>query len=110
MRCQRCQGESCVKTGVDRLERQSSQCKTCGRRQTERSSSAFCGSHVPDESSALAVRWYLRFRFLYADVAERLTERGIAVDPSTIFDWVQHFTPLYQDAARPSRHRVGCRW
>jgi transposase, IS6 family len=56
------------------------------------------------------VRWYLRFRLPYADLAELLAERGIHVDPSTLFDWVQHFTPLYQDAARPHRHRVGGRW
>jgi len=40
----------------------------------------------------------------YADVAELIAERGVDVDPSTIFDWVQQFTPLYQEAARP-HHR-----
>lgn len=52
----------------------------------------------------------MRFRLPYADQAELLAERGIHVDPSTIFDWVQHFTPLYQEAARPRRRRVGQRW
>ncbi len=46
----------------------------------------------------------------YVDLAELLVERGVHVDPSTIFDWVQQFTPLYQDAARPRRRRVGQRW
>ncbi len=46
----------------------------------------------------------------YADLAELLAERGILVDPSTIFDWVHHFTPLYQEAARPHRRRVGHQW
>jgi len=41
---------------------------------------------------------------------ELLAERGVQVDASTVFDWVQHFTPLYKDAARPHRHRVGTRW
>ena len=58
----------------------------------------------------LAVRWYLRYRLPYADLAELRVERGIYVDPSTIFYWVQHFTPLYQEAARPYRHRVTGRW
>jgi len=41
---------------------------------------------------------------------ELLAERGVHVDASTIFDWVQRFTPLYKEMARPHRHRVGTRW
>lgn len=52
----------------------------------------------------------LRFRFPYPDLPEFLAEPGIHVDPPTEFDWVQHSTPLYQQAARPHRRRVGGRW
>jgi transposase-like protein len=52
----------------------------------------------------------LRYRLPYADLAELLAERGIHVDPSTLFAWVQHFTPLYEEAARPHHQRVGGRW
>jgi len=45
------------------------------------------GYRFPDDVIALAVRWYLRYRLPYADLAELLAERGILVDPSTIFDW-----------------------
>jgi IS6 family transposase len=45
----------------------------------------------------------------YADLAELLAECGIHIDPSTIFDWVQHFTPLYQEAARHHRQHVAGR-
>jgi transposase-like protein len=58
----------------------------------------------------LAVRWYLRFGLSYRDVEELLTERGVEVDHVTIYRWVQRFTPLLADAARPCRHRVGDRW
>ena len=37
-------------------------------------------------------------------------ERGIKVDHVSIFRWVQRFTPLLAEAARPCRHRVGDRW
>ena len=37
-------------------------------------------------------------------MAEPLAERGVHVDPSTVYDWVQAFTPLYTEAARPYRH------
>jgi IS6 family transposase len=58
----------------------------------------------------LAVRWYLRFALSYRDVEELLAERGIEVDHTTISRWVQRFTPLLADAARPCRHTVGNRW
>jgi IS6 family transposase len=58
----------------------------------------------------LAGRWYLRYRLSYAEVVEWLAERSIQVDASTVFDWVQKFAPLYQEAAKAHRHRVGQRW
>ena len=39
-----------------------------------------------------------------------LAERGVEVDHVTIYRWVQRFTPLVIDAARPCRHSVGDRW
>jgi transposase-like protein len=58
----------------------------------------------------LAVRWYLRYGLSYRDVEELLAEPGIDVDHVSIFRWVQRFTPLLMEAARPCRHRVGDRW
>jgi transposase-like protein len=58
----------------------------------------------------LAVCWYLRFGLSYRDVEELLAQRGIEVDHVTIYRWVQRFTPLLADAARPCRHAVGDRW
>jgi transposase-like protein len=58
----------------------------------------------------LAVRWYLRFALSYRDLEEILAERGVEVDHVTLYRWVQHFTPLLVDAARPCRHTVGDRW
>jgi transposase, IS6 family len=58
----------------------------------------------------LAVRWYLRFGLAYRDVEELLAERGVEVDHVTIDRWVQRFTPLLADVARPCRHAVGDRW
>jgi transposase-like protein len=72
--------------------------------------SAFAGFCFPPEVIVLAVRWYLRFGLSYRDVEELLAERGVDVDHVTIFRWVQRFTPLLADAARPCRHAVGDRW
>ena len=57
-----------------------------------------------------AVRWYLRYDLSYRDVEELLAERGVDVDHVTIYRWVQRFTPLVIEAARPCRHSVGDRW
>jgi transposase-like protein len=59
---------------------------------------------------ALAVRWYLRYRLSYEDVVEWLAERGVTVDPSTVYDWVRAFTPRFIAAARAFRSWVGQRW
>jgi IS6 family transposase len=58
----------------------------------------------------LAVCWYLRFGLSYRHVEELLAQRGIEVDNGRIYRWVQRFTPLLADAARPCRHAVGDRW
>jgi transposase-like protein len=110
MQCQHCQSAHFTKEGRDRQGRQVYRCSTCRRRRTEHSTSAFAGYRFPPDVIALAVRWYLRYRLSYADLAELLAERGIHVDPSTLYDWVQHFTPLYQEAARAYRHAPRGKW
>ena len=72
--------------------------------------SAFKGFRFPPEIIVLAVRWYLRYGLSYRDVEELLAERGVEVDHVTVFRWVQCFTPLLTDAARPCRHAIGDRW
>ena len=72
-------------------------------------SASFAGYRFPPDVSLLAVRWFLRYGLSYRDVEELLAERGIEVDHVTIYRWVQRFTPLVIDAARPCRHSVGMR-
>jgi len=72
--------------------------------------STFAGFRFPPDVIVLAVRWYLRFGLSYRDVEELLAERGVEVDHVTIYRWVQRFTPLLAEAARPCRHLVGNRW
>jgi transposase-like protein len=72
--------------------------------------SDFAGFRFPADVIVLAVRWYLRFSLSYRDVEELLTERGIQAGHVTIYRWVQRFSPLLAEAARPCRHAVGDRW
>jgi transposase, IS6 family len=70
----------------------------------------FSGFRFPPEVITVAVRWYLRYGLSYRDVEELLEERGIEVDHVTVYRWVQRFTPLFFEAARPCRHTAGDRW
>jgi transposase-like protein len=72
--------------------------------------SAFAGFRFPPEVITLPVRWYLRYALSYRDVAELLAERGIEVDHVSVYRWVQRFSPLFVEAARPCRHAPGDRW
>jgi transposase, IS6 family len=72
--------------------------------------SAFAGFRFPPDVILIAVRWYLRYGLSYRDLEELLAERGIEVDHVTLFRWVQRFTPLLVEAARPCRHSVGGHW
>ena len=57
------------------------------------STNPFKGRHFPGEVIVLCVRWYLRYPLAYEHVAELLTERGVEVDPSCIWRWVQAYAP-----------------
>jgi transposase, IS6 family len=47
-----------------------------------------------------AVRWYLRYALSYRDVEELMQERGVAVDHTTIFRWVQRYAPELEKRCR----------
>ena len=53
----------------------------------------FKGRQYPGEVILQAVRWYLRYPLAYEHVAEILAERGIEVDASCIWRWVQAYSP-----------------
>ncbi len=100
MTCPRCNSEVATKDVTTQLGGQRFRCSRCGRRFTRRSNSAFSGRAFPDDIIALAVRWYVRYRLSYIEVSEWLAERGILVDQSTIYRWVQRFLPLFGEVAR----------
>ena len=68
--------------------------------------SIFSGRHFPKEVILWAVRWYCRYGVSYRDLEEMLTERGVAVDHTTIYRWVQRYAPELDKQTRWYR-RVG---
>ena len=61
----------------------------------------FKGRQFPGEVIILCVRWYLRYPLAYEHVAELLAERGVEVDPSCIWRWVQVYAPELNKRCRP---------
>jgi IS6 family transposase len=54
----------------------------------------------------LCVRWYLRYSLSYRDVEEMMRERGLFVDHTTIFRWVQRYAPELDKRCRPFLRRT----
>ena len=48
-----------------------------------------------------AVRWYLMFPISYRDLELMLLDRGVAVDHSTIFRWIQAYAVELEKRIRP---------
>ncbi len=61
----------------------------------------FKGRHYSGEVILLAVRWYLRYPLAYEHVAEMLAERGLEVDASCVWRWVQVYAPELNKRCRP---------
>jgi transposase, IS6 family len=55
--------------------------------------SLFKRRRFPVEIILLCVRWYCKYGISYRDLAEMMQERGVNVDPSTLFRWVQRYAP-----------------
>jgi transposase-like protein len=85
--------------------------------------SLFKRHRFPVNIILLCVRWYCKYGISYRDLAEMMSERGVAVDPSTIFRWVQRYAPEIEKRIRPYQGprsgswrvdetyvRVGGRW
>ena len=63
--------------------------------------SCFKGRQFTAEAILWAVRWYLMFPVSYRDLELMLLDRGVEVDHTTIFRWIQAYaTELESQSAR----------
>jgi transposase, IS6 family len=63
--------------------------------------SLFKWRHFEADIILCAVRWYLRYALSYRDVEELMGERGVWVDHTTVFRWVQRYAPELDKRCRP---------
>ena len=64
-------------------------------------SNPFKGQQHPGELIILRVRLYLRYPLSYEHVSELAAERGVEVDSSCIWRWVQAYAPEMNKRCRP---------
>jgi IS6 family transposase len=58
----------------------------------------------------LCVTWYLRYALSYRDLAEMMSERGLSIDHTTIFRWVQNYAPEIDRRSRPHLKKSNDSW
>ena len=70
----------------------------------------FKGRQFTGEIILWAVRWYLMFPVSYRDLELMLQDRGVAVDHTTIFRWIQAYAAQLEKRLRPHLRLTNGSW
>jgi transposase, IS6 family len=74
------------------------------------SDNPFKWRHFEGQIILLCVRWYLRYCLSYRDLEEMMTERGLKVDHTTIYRWVQQYAPELERRCKPHLKQTNDSW
>ena len=75
-----------------------------------RSDSPFKWRHFQGQIILLCVLWYLRYCLSYRDLEEMMAERGLNLDHTTIYRWVQKYAPELEKRCRPHLKQTNGSW
>ena len=70
----------------------------------------FKGRQFTAEVILWVVRWYLHFSISYRDLELMLQDRGISVDHTTIFRWIQAYAAELEKRIRPHLQMSNGSW
>lgn len=70
----------------------------------------FSGRHYPKDLILQTVRWYLRYNLSYRNIEDILEERGVEIDHTTPYRWVQEYAPQLEAEHRKRRKVSGTSW
>jgi transposase-like protein len=56
------------------------------------------------------VRWHLQFPISYRDLERRFADRGVRVDHTTLFRWIQAYSPDLDRRIRPHLRMTNGSW
>lgn len=73
-------------------------------------SKPFRWRHFLSEIILQAVRWYCRYALSYRDIEELMLERGVEVDHTTLYRWVQCYGPEIDKRCRPHLRPTNDSW
>ena len=71
---------------------------------------SFVNRWFADDIIITCVRWYLRFKLSYRDLAELARELGVSVAPSTILRWIIRYVPEFEKCWQAYERPVGDSW
>ncbi len=71
---------------------------------------AFKWRHFHGEVILQCVRWYCKYGISYRDLEEMMKERGLELDHTTVFRWVQHYAPELKKRLDWHKKRYARRW
>jgi transposase-like protein len=66
--------------------------------------------HYPLDVMLLCVRWYVAYPLSLRDLEEMMSERGLAVDHSTVHRWALKLLPILEKLFRQRKRPVGRSW
>jgi len=66
--------------------------------------------HFQSDIILLCVRWYLRYPLSYRNLEEMMLERGLTVDHTTVYRWVQVYGPELDKRCRPHLKPTNDSW
>ncbi len=66
--------------------------------------------HFQSDIILLCVRWYLRYPLSYRNLEEMMLERGLTVDHTTVYRWVQAYAPELDKRARAHLRATNDSW
>ena len=73
-------------------------------------SSPFKWRHYQSDTILLCVRWYLSYPLSYRQVTEMVNERGLDIHHTTVFRWVQEYSPEIDKRFRPHLRLTNDSW
>ncbi|MGQ3890111.1 IS6 family transposase [Legionella sp. CNM-1927-20] len=66
--------------------------------------------HFHGEVILQCVRWYCKYGISYRDLEEMMAERGLELDHTTVYRWVQHYVPELKKRLDRYKKRYSRRW
>lgn len=66
--------------------------------------------HYQGDVILQCVRWYCKYGISYRDLEEMMAERGLSIDHTTLYRWVQHYAPELNKRLSWYKQRYSRRW